>query len=200
MQVTATENKPVKRGVGRPTKWRPEFIEKAREFVRAGLTREDIAAQFDVHVSQLAIWQNTKPEFFEALNATRAIADTAVASALYLKATGQATKTTRKVITRPDGEKEIHEVTETLGPDAQAARYWLNNRAPKQWRDRIEVSGPDGQPLAVNLSWLQAGRTGRVAGDVVDVTATERPDGPEPQNPALARVSGPRATDNDSDA
>jgi len=198
VQVTATENKPAKRG--RPSKWRPEFVEKVREFVRAGLTREDIAAQLDISLTQLFEWRSKKADLAEALDSTRAVADTAVASALYLKATGQATKTTRKVVIKDDGSREVHETTETLGPDAQAARYWLNNRAPRQWRDRIEVTGADGQALAVNLSWLQAGRTGRVAGDVVDVTARERPENPKPAEPTLTRVSGPRASDNESDA
>lgn len=165
--------------------------------VRAGMTRDDLAKYLKISSATLFEWQNKYPEFANALVNERHIADTNVASALYLRAMGQATKTIRKVVTREDGQQEIHEITETLPPDSHAARYWLNNRAPKQWRDRIEVTGADGQALAVNLSWLQGVRAGRV-GEVIDVPVRERSDNPEPENPVLTRVTGQAAADHES--
>ena len=195
--MTAVQPQQARRPVGRPTKYRPEMCAKAQEFARAGMTRADIAVQLGVSESHMYAWANKYPEFSQALNQERAIADTAVASALYLKATGQATKTVRKVITKEDGSKEVHETIETLGPDERAARYWLNNRAPKQWRDRIEVTGADGQALNISLSWLQGARNGR-AGDVVDVPFREQSEGQQSAGPALAGPSGPSATDTES--
>jgi hypothetical protein len=138
------------------------MIDKAREYVRAGFTREDIAVHFGVSITQLYKWQETKPDFAEALNQERVIADTAVASALYQRATGQTRKTTRKVVTAADGTQEVHETYETLPPDVHAARYWLNNRAPKVWRERSEVTGADGAPVAIALSWLGPASRGLV--------------------------------------
>ncbi len=86
--MQTTQKTPAKRGAGRPTYFRPEMIDKAREYVRAGFTREDIAVQFGVNVSQVYEWQAKNPQFAEALNQERVIADTAVASALYQRATG----------------------------------------------------------------------------------------------------------------
>ena len=159
--VQTQQQTPVKRG-GRPTLFRPEMIDKAREYVRAGFTREDIAVHFGVSITQLYKWQETKPDFAEALNQERVIADTAVASALYQRATGQTRKTTRKVVTAADGTQEVHETYETLPPDVHAARYWLNNRAPKVWRERSEVTGADGAPVAIALSWLGPASRGLV--------------------------------------
>lgn len=191
---------PKKRKPGRPTKYRPEMIPKVREFARAGMTRADIAVHLGVHISKLCEYANKYREFREALDHESEIANTAVASALYLKATGQATKTTKKIVTRPDGAQEIHETVETLGADAQAARYWLNNRAPKHWRDRVEVTGANGEALAVNLSWLQGARQGRGSGEVIDVTEKVQNPEPKPLEQAMARVSGPKPSESESDA
>lgn len=154
---------------GRPTLFRPEFIDKAREYIRAGFTRADIAAQFGVNVSQVYEWQAKNPNFADALNQERVIADTAVASALYLRATGQLKKTITKKVTTADGRVEIHETTESVPADPTAQRYWLNNRAPKVWRERNEVTGADGAPIAVSLSWL--GNSSR--GLVIDAETIE---------------------------
>ena len=163
MSAVQTQRQTIKRGpVGRPTLFRPEMIDKAREYVRAGFTREDIAVQFGVSVSQVYEWQAKNPKFAEALSQERVIADTAVASALYQRATGQTRKTTRKVVTAADGTQEVHETYETLPPDVHAARYWLNNRAPKVWRERSEVTGADGAPVAIALSWLGPASRGLV--------------------------------------
>jgi hypothetical protein len=174
MENTQKTPQIVKRKGGRPTLSRPEFVEKAREFMRAGFTREDIAIQFGVSVTQLYKWQETKPEFAKAISQERIIADTAVASALYLRATGQLKKTTTKKVTTADGRVEIHETTESVPADANAQRYWLNNRAPKVWRERSEVTGADGAPLNVNLSWL--GNASR--GLVIDAETIEPNDKP----------------------
>jgi hypothetical protein len=163
MSAVQTQQKnPAKRGAGRPTYFRPEMVDKAREYVRAGFTREDIAVHFGVSITQLYKWQETKPDFAKALSQERVIADTAVASALYQRATGQTRKTTRKVVTAADGTQEVHETYETLPPDVHAARYWLNNRAPKVWRERSEVTGADGAPVAIALSWMAPAARGLV--------------------------------------
>lgn len=189
--IQTTSNKVEKRGRGRPTVFRPEMIDKAREYIRAGFTREDIAVHFGVSVRQVYEWQEKNPQFAQALNQERVLADTVVASALYQRATGQSKKITKKTVTSEDGSVEIHVTEETLPPDVNAQRYWLNNRAPKVWRERSEVTGADGAPIAVNLSWLGAGRAGlTVDAEVSDVPYREQSDGEQAAEPTAARVSG----------
>jgi hypothetical protein len=118
-------------------------------------------------------WQAKHPQFAHALNQERVIADAVVASALYQRATGQSKKIIKKTITAEDGSVETHITEETLPPDVHAQRYWLNNRAPKVWRERSELTGADGAPVAVALSWM----TPAARGLVVDVEAVEVPAG-----------------------
>lgn len=189
--IQTQSNKVEKRGRGQPTKYRPDRLDEVRAWVRAGYTREDISVQLNVSVAQMCVWMQKYPEFFDAMNAERMRADSRVAESLYQRATGQTRKTTRKVVTKEDGTQEIHETYETLPPDVNAQRYWLNNRAPKVWRERSEVTGADGAPIAVNLSWLGTGRAGlTVDAEVSDVPYREQSDGEQAAEPTAARVSG----------
>ena len=61
------------------------------------------------------------PEFAEALALGKGIADSEVAASLYQRACGYTT---------PDGHHVPADVT--------ACIYWLKNRQPRRWRDRIE--------------------------------------------------------------
>ena len=55
-----------KRGRGRPTKFREEYIEQVRALSKAGVRDEGIAAYLGVSCRSLHRWQERWPQFFEA--------------------------------------------------------------------------------------------------------------------------------------
>ncbi|HUU94034.1 MAG TPA: hypothetical protein VM238_22815 [Phycisphaerae bacterium] len=58
--------------MGRPTKYRPEFLEQARFVCESkGFTDEDLAGLFRVSVSTLDLWKQRRPEFSEAIKAAK---------------------------------------------------------------------------------------------------------------------------------
>jgi len=58
-----------KQRVGRPTKYRSEFIEEAEQFCRdKGYTNEQLAATFKISTKPLYDWKNKYSEFREAIN------------------------------------------------------------------------------------------------------------------------------------
>lgn len=68
---------------------------------------------------------------------------------MYHKAVGYSYDTTK--IFMPAGAKEpvYAPYREHVPPDTTACIFWLKNRRPAQWRDKIqqELAGPDGAPL-----------------------------------------------------
>ena len=54
---------------GRPTRYRPELSERARELRRRGATDKDLAAVFGVSESTLNKWKTDHPEFSESVRA-----------------------------------------------------------------------------------------------------------------------------------
>jgi len=148
---------------GRVSDYGPGHVKMARALVRMGYTSEKLADAFGINSRTLCEWQNRYPELKRVIETERSVADAQVAAALFKKATGF-TRNAKKAM-QHNGEVVVAEYEEEVPPDTAAAFIWLKNRQPALWRDRHEVTGADGRPIEVNLSWLN----GRQVTDVEDV-------------------------------
>lgn len=122
---------------GRPSKFKPEFVEQAAKLAALGATDRDVADFFGVTEATLYRWKHTQPEFCEALKVGKECADQRVEQSLYRKAVGY---------TQDDIHFSSYEgvVTQTpyvkhVAPDTTACIFWLKNRRPDLWRDKQVV-------------------------------------------------------------
>jgi len=125
------------RRVGRPKKFKPEFVDQARKLAALGATDREAAEFFDVAESTLYLWKHTEPEFSEALKVGKATADERVVQSLYRKAVGYSHDAVK--IMSVEGEVVKTDYVEHYPPDTTAAIFWLKNRVPEQWRDKTVV-------------------------------------------------------------
>jgi hypothetical protein len=123
---------------GRPTSFKPEYVQQARKLAALGATDREAAEFFNVAESTLYLWKHTQPEFSEALKVGKETADARVEQSLYRKAIGYKHDAVKIHVT---GDGKITEVpyTENYAPDTTAAIFWLKNRKPSEWRDKTEV-------------------------------------------------------------
>lgn len=124
------------RGRGRPTDFRPEFCQQVEKLCRLGATDEQVAAFFDKDVSTINRWKLAHPEFCAAIKGGKIEADLAVANSLFKKATGYVIETER-VIGKGEAAKVV-KLNIAVEADTTACIFWLKNRAPEQWRDKID--------------------------------------------------------------
>lgn len=131
--------------IGRPTLFTPEMVEQAKKLCRLGATDLEMADFFEVNVATIYRWKHTHPEFCDALKAGKEAADERVERSMYAKATGYTFDAVKIMAV----EGVVHKVAyrEHLPPSDTAAIFWLKNRRPKEWRDRIEDK--DAPPLTV---------------------------------------------------
>ncbi|MCA8251777.1 terminase [Burkholderia sp. AU31624] len=102
-----------------PTKFKPEFVELARNYCLLGATDVDLARFFGTTDRTIRTWKLQHPEFAEALEQAKEVADAEVVGALY---------------------------TNALAGNVTAQIFWLKNRQPAKWRDKVdhEHAGKDG--------------------------------------------------------
>ena len=117
---------------GRPSSFKPEYCEQAEKLCRLGATDKDIADFFSVHVDTVNNWKKKHSEFFDSLKRGKLVADMNVADSLYRNATGY--DTAKEVVS----QGEVVSITEHVKPETTAQIFWLKNRRPDQWRDRID--------------------------------------------------------------
>lgn len=138
------EAEPPKESVGRPPKYREKLHPQlARQCAQLGWTKELTAQALEISMETFIQWEKQFPEFSEAFTRGMQNPIELVVGSLFKMATGYS-HVTEKVL--PSGE--VVEFVERFPPDPRAMFYYLNNRAPKDWRNRQEVgfSDPDGNP------------------------------------------------------
>lgn len=136
---------------GRPTKYKPEFAAQAKKLCNLGATDVDLAEFFEVTVRTIYRWQIERKEFCHATKVGKATSDDRVERSLYHRAIGY-TFESEKIMTVSIGNNQGSSVervpiVEHVPPDTTAMIFWLKNRRPSDWRDRVEHTGKDGEPL-----------------------------------------------------
>lgn len=127
---------------GRPTEYKPEFVEQASKLCALGATDDEMADFFGIHRATLYRWKLEYPEFCDAIKSAKEQADERVERSLYQKATGYDFVEEQAIKLRLEQYKEEVEVVEVRRhspADTTAAIFWLKNRRKGEWRDKHEV-------------------------------------------------------------
>lgn len=133
--------------IGAPTKFNTRMCPRVRKLCILGATNEQIADFIGISTSTLHSWIQTHPRFASALKQGRERADAQVAKSLYRRALGYSHKAVKIFADPKTGAEKIIEYTEKYAPDTVACIFWLKNRRPDLWRDRVEHTGKDGGPI-----------------------------------------------------
>lgn len=139
---------------GRPTVWEDRNITIAQTLASLGATDLEIAQAFEVSIRTIHRWKLEYPEFREALEIGKDVADKRVESSLYQRATGYSFDSEKIVVV--EGEPQRVEIIEHVPPDVKAAMWWLQNRNPEKWRavQHIKHDVEKDSPLGAFLSKL----------------------------------------------
>lgn len=122
--------------MARPTNYKKDYADLALKFCKLGATDKDLASAFEVSEQTINAWKDRHPEFLESLKAGKGMADAEVASKLFHRATGY--EHPEDDIRVVDHEIVITPMIKHYAPDTTAAIFWLKNRRPDLWRDKVE--------------------------------------------------------------
>jgi len=121
---------------GRPTKYNPRYIEEAQRLCSLGLTELQISHFFRVTEATFNAWKKRHPEFLKALKNGKTVSDNEVEVALFKRACGYSHPEDK--IFLYEGEEIIIPTIKRYPPDTVACIFWLKNRKPAEWRDKVE--------------------------------------------------------------
>ena len=96
-----------------------------------------------ISLTTLYAWKGQFPEFADALQRGKDVADDIVEAALFKRAVGYNFDAV-KIITVPQGANQGSKVEEVpyvehVPPDTAAATFWLKNRRPRRWREKVDM-------------------------------------------------------------
>jgi len=125
--------------MARPTKFKPEHIKQAEKLCRLGATDKEVADFLGVDVRTLYRWKGENDEFCQALKAGKEVADERVERSLYQMATGYEQDEV-KIFMPANADAPVYAPYRAMvAPSATAAIFWLKNRKPAEWRDKVET-------------------------------------------------------------
>lgn len=118
------------------------MCEQARKLCLLGATNEDLAAFFNVATSTVDKWISESIAFSGAIKEAKEELDSKVVRRLFERATGYSHPDVH--ISNYQGDITQTPITKHYAPDTTASIFWLKNRQPEKWRDRIEHTGANG--------------------------------------------------------
>jgi len=146
---------------GRPTKFNKEVKAKAEKLSRRGFTDKEISKLIDITERTINRWKLKHPEFCQSLNLWKEQANGKVKRSLYERACGSSHADTKaqwvettdliegKLV--KSGKWVYADLVKHYPPDPTSMIFWLKNREPDEWRDKIDhgIEGKDGGPIDI---------------------------------------------------
>jgi hypothetical protein len=119
----------------------PDGLLQIQGWARHGLTNEQIAHNIGVSSQSFYTWLAKFPVIVETLKRGRKPVDIEVENALLKRALGYDYEETVTEVEDIEGgkkRKHIRKVAKHVPPDVGAICFWLKNRRPDKWRDRVQ--------------------------------------------------------------
>lgn len=119
-------------------------------WARDGLTDKQIAKNIGISRQTLYKWKNDNVDILNALKKGKEVVDIEVENALLKKALGyKYDEVTYERVYDKDRQEYIKQetkrVTKEVQPDPLSIFYWLKNRKPDKWKDRVSDTENDEQ-------------------------------------------------------
>lgn len=135
--------------------WRTELgLGRIEEFCENGLDDGELARAMEITDRTLRDWKKRFPEIPQAITRGRGGARVQIKNALFERAKGgyrtvkkpmkrrirEYDETTGRCI-REEEIIDLAEETIYIPPDTNAIKFWLTNRDPEHWQNRVELQG-----------------------------------------------------------
>ncbi len=124
--------------MARPSSYRPEYAEQASKLCAIGATDLELAEFFNASRWTIDRWKHSQPEFCTALKVGKEAADERVTRSLYNRALGFMHES-EKVFCQQGLVTKVKTV-EHYPPDTVACIFWLKNRRPDLWREKVDIA------------------------------------------------------------
>jgi hypothetical protein len=161
-----------KKKPGRPTKYKPDWPQRAYQYGKQGLTNAEIAGRFGIADKYIYWYKQIYPDFSNALSRGKDEYDTReMESVLRKRALGYDYEEGTKFKNAAGEEVKDREIVNTrhMPGDVKAIQFWLTNRNKDRWQNQQVVVGNQQTINVFNPEMHTADLPS--AGQVIDIKA-----------------------------
>lgn len=119
-----------------------------------GKINREIADDLGISVGTLWKWTQQYPELLSAIKTGKKLADQEIERSLYRRALGYDTTEEKGLVVGngPYAHVEVVNIKRHVPADTTSMIFWLKNRNPKEWRDKIEQDLTHSGNVTINLT------------------------------------------------
>lgn len=128
-----------------------DYIEDRLAF---GMTESDLAASLGVARTTYYKWKDTKPEFYRAIERGKLGQIQLVENQLLKKILGYSVEETEELQDNDGNVMQRKVKTKFINPDTTSMIFYLKNRNPEEWKDRVENHNTGGFEFDVRVNGL----------------------------------------------
>lgn len=158
--VPSKKAKTKKNQGGRPPRYNKNYHPMLVEYMaKCGLTDKEMAVNIGIVESTFYKWKQDHKEFSESLKKGKEPSDDLVEAAFYQRCLGYEHDAIH--ISNYKGKVTKTKIVKKYPPDTAAIKFWLTNRRPEQWREKItnELVGKGEERLElVSLADILSGK------------------------------------------
>lgn len=148
-----------KKKVGRKPLYTEWLTEKGLALVNKwsedGLINKQIANKIGINNATLYEWQDRFPEFADAIKEGKKIIDEQVESSLLKRAIGYQYEEETWGKNHLGEMVIVKRVIKSQAPDVTAQIFWLKNRQPERWRERVEIKNEHEGTIKVEMGDME---------------------------------------------
>jgi hypothetical protein len=122
------------------TKYQPDFPERAKKMAEEGLLDEQIWEQLGIGKVAFYDYQNTHPNFANALKEGKRKPNEEVEATLFKSAVGYTVQERHVELDAQQKPKKIIVIDKHVPGNVVAQIFWLKNRMRERWRDVREIT------------------------------------------------------------
>lgn len=160
-----------------PALYQTTYVKEARDLCSRGAGESDLARHFKCSIWDIRLWKAVHKDFAAAVKVGADCADDKVTMSLYERACGCEVEEIREAPGK-DGSIRKTITRRWIPGDPGAAQYWLENRRPDLWQNRVAidhtVSNADVRDIST-AELLRIARSGS-AGDTKPASGAGKPD------------------------
>lgn len=139
-------------GAGRKPKWdelnMSDRLPEIEDMARQGMTNKEISDALGINQTTFYKWKKEQPDFVAALEKGKGVADIRVENSAYRAAIGYYTEEDQVT-----NSGKVVRVRKWHPPNPTLAIFWLKNRMPKKWRDKIDLGHEGKVDHEIEVSW-----------------------------------------------
>ena len=140
---------------GRPplyTNWlTEEGLGQVKNWAEEGNINKEIAHKMGINIATLYEWQIRFPDFADAIKKGKEVIDEQVENSLLKRAMGYQYEEITLGKNQHGELIVVKKVMKSQAPDVTAQIFWLKNRNPKEWRDKVEFHSEHSGTITVQM-------------------------------------------------